>query len=108
MFRREVTRLVSSLVILVVLAVGWIEALAIVGHSHHMKRQSSSKMPTLTLDIEPQHGIDPTHTDPEVPLHRFPVDSGRFNFTCTIKHPQHRYKLTISREQQRTGKQKNS
>lgn len=89
----------STGLLMLVMAVTSAEALALVGHSHHMKRQQPN-LPLLTLDVEPTHGIDTSHKDPEVPLHRFPVDSGRFNFTCTIKHPSHRYKLTVMREQQ--------
>lgn len=72
----------------------------IVGHYHHNKRQQPSLVPTLTLDVEPHHGIEPSHAHPlATPDYYFPVDAGLFNFTCTIKHPSFKFKLTMTREQ---------
>lgn len=76
-----------------------VESLA-VGHYHHNKRNQPQLTPTLTLDVEPHPGIVPSHVHPTaVPDYYFPVDAGLFNFTCTIKHPSYKYKLTITREQ---------
>lgn len=72
----------------------------LVGHYHHNKRQMKRLNPQLTLDVEPHPGLTQAfanHTP--VTEYYFPIDSGRFNFTCTIKHPSFRYKLTITREQ---------
>lgn len=72
----------------------------IVGHSHHNKRQQPQLIPTLTLDVEPHHGIEPsTSHAAAITDYYFPVGAGLFNFTCTIKHPSFKYKLTITKEQ---------
>ena len=72
---------------------------AIVGHSHHNKRHQPGLSPMLILDVEPHTGAHTTnqHTAP-IPEYYFPIDSGLLNFTCTIKHPSYKYKLTITRE----------
>lgn len=94
------TRFLLAAAALIVLAsqLG-VSAAAMIGHSHHVKRQQPN-MPQLTLNVEPSHGIEPTHAPAaQPPDYHFPVESSLFNFTCTIKHPQHRYKLSIIKEQ---------
>ena len=70
------------------------------GHYHHNKRQQSALSPTLTLDVEPHPGLVHSYAN-HTPIteYYFPVDSGVLNFTCTIKHPSFKYKLTMVREQ---------
>jgi hypothetical protein len=70
------------------------------GHYHHNKRQQSGLSPTLTLDVEPHPGLTHSYVN-HTPIteYYFPVDSGILNFTCTIKHPSFKYKLTMVREQ---------
>ena len=89
-------RIAATLLIIATVVIDRREAAAM-GHSHHVKRQQPN-LPQLTLTVEPLHGVEPPSHIP-IPDYHFPVDSGLFNFTCTIKHPQHRYKLSISREQ---------
>jgi hypothetical protein len=89
-------RIAATLLIIATVMIERREAAAM-GHSHHVKRQQPN-LPQLTLTVEPLHGVEPPSHIP-IPDYHFPVDSGLFNFTCTIKHPQHRYKLSISKEQ---------
>jgi len=96
-------RIAATLLIIATVMIERREA-ASMGHSHHVKRQQPN-LPQLTLTVEPLHGVEPPSHIP-IPDYHFPVDSGLFNFTCTIKHPQHRYKLSISREQTKLNGQK--
>jgi hypothetical protein len=72
----------------------------LVGHYHHNKRQQSGLSPQLTLDVEPHPGLAHTYVN-HTPIteYYFPADSSVLNFTCTIKHPSFKYKLTMMREQ---------
>jgi hypothetical protein len=102
----EVKRLALSIVLyaIVLFQVESSPASFMVGHSHHNKRQQPSNTPQLILNVEsePHHGIEPSQIQrPSPPDFYFPVTASLFNFTCTIKHPQYRYKLIITREQTR-------
>lgn len=79
-------------------------AASYMAHSHHNKRQQPAKTPQLTLNVEPHHGIEPHHSHPSVVRDfYFPLGASLFNFTCTIKHPSHRYRLLITRESKSPG-----
>jgi hypothetical protein len=94
---RSVVAMIACALVLVFVDV---KCAAGVGHSHHMKRQQQSLVPQLTLDVEPHHGIEPTNLHTPVPEYHFSQDSNLlFNFTCTIKHPSYKYKLTMTKEQ---------
>jgi hypothetical protein len=73
---------------------------SVVGHSHHNKRQQPGLTPSLNLDVGPHSVIQPsTAPKREIPEYYFNTGAKLFNFTCTIKHPSFRYKLSITREQ---------
>lgn len=60
----------------------------------------NQQVPQLTLDVIPHQGVAPSSgIDESTPDYYFPVDSGLLNFTCTIKHPQQRYRMRIIKEQ---------
>jgi hypothetical protein len=73
---------------------------SVIGHSHHNKRQQPGLTPSLNLDVGPHSVIQPsTAPRKEIPEYYFTTGAKLFNFTCTIKHPSFRYKLSITREQ---------
>jgi hypothetical protein len=87
-----------AVVLLIAADVAW-SASGGVGHSHHMKRQQQ-QLPQLTLDVEHHTGIEHNPAAHPMPEYYFSQDQNLlFNFTCTIKHPSYKYKLTMTKEQ---------
>jgi hypothetical protein len=67
-------------------------------------RSTSKPMPTVTVDIAPSTSEYEQSGKPDTLFYPLNKQGFLFNFSCTIKHPSYRYKMTIVREQTINGK----
>lgn len=71
-------------------------------HSHHMKRQGGGgpQLPQLHLEVASDKTFSNAYPHASTPeYHMSQSDNIAFNFTCNIKNPSHKYKLTMTKEQ---------